>query len=530
MASKPISVFFSYSRKDEALMRELERHLEPLRLSQLIESWHDGCITPGEEWEPRIKEKLETAQIILLLITVNFINSEYCNTVELSKAIERHKSGQAHVIPLILRPCVWKLIPVGGITLGKLQALPKNAKAVTRWEDRDEAFENIASGLLQKIEELQLKQEQAPTEEAYNLKLQRYKQELLFAVSAQYPLAQKAIDYLSQLEKQFSLKPIDVIALQKSILGAAEAKYQKRLGELAEKPELRGQTSELPSAQTDQGFLPLIAKPEPIHQISTPNLKQGEEQNARIAEPPAQAQYTPPPVESPPPDASLQQSEQLPLETVSAHQPIIENFAQNLQNISESSNSFYQVSISTSQAEDLNSEIFPGHVYKKLRDFLAIGQWHNADIETEKRLLDLVNRQNSFIRVEDIGKIPKRDLVNIDFLWTKYSNGRFGLSTQKRLWQQFEEPVRYGESWKRFGKRLGWRRQKTLAERGLSWLKKGDSLIEGYEWIVVDELQFDIFAPEGHLPVGPFKVGSIPHYQFLNSLSYKESHLSAMSP
>ena len=157
MASEPVSIFFSYSRKDEALMRELESHLEPLRLSHLIESWHDGCITPGEEWEPQIKENLQKAQIILLLISVNFISSKYCNTVELTQAIKRHKSGDALVIPLILKPCMWQPIPIGEMTLGELQALPKDAKPVTSWNDRDEAYTNIAEGLYDKI--LQVQQE-----------------------------------------------------------------------------------------------------------------------------------------------------------------------------------------------------------------------------------------------------------------------------------------------------------------------------------------------------------------------------------
>jgi tetratricopeptide (TPR) repeat protein len=157
MASEPVSIFFSYSRKDEALMREMESHLEPLRLSRLIESWHDGCITPGEEWEPQIKENLQKAQIILLLISVNFISSKYCNAVELTQAMKRHKSGEALVIPLILKPCMWHPIPVGEMTLGELQALPKDAKPVTSWKDPDEAYTNIAQGLYEKI--LQLQQE-----------------------------------------------------------------------------------------------------------------------------------------------------------------------------------------------------------------------------------------------------------------------------------------------------------------------------------------------------------------------------------
>ena len=144
-------------------MRELESHLEALKLSGLISSWHDGCIAPGEEWEPKIKENLEKAQIILLLISVDFIKSRYCYEVELTKAIARHQAGNACVIPVILRYCVWKPIPVGDMRLGELQALPKDAKPISKWSDRDEAFTNIAEGLFEKIQQLQIDQEQPPS-------------------------------------------------------------------------------------------------------------------------------------------------------------------------------------------------------------------------------------------------------------------------------------------------------------------------------------------------------------------------------
>ncbi len=227
MASEPVSIFFSYSRKDEALMRELESHLEPLRLSRLIESWHDGCITPGEEWEPQIKENLQKAQIILLLISVNFISSKYCNTVELTQAIKRHKSGDALVIPLILKPCMWQPIPVGQMTLGELQALPKDAKPVTSWNDPDEAYTNIAEGLYEKI--LQVQQELEQAEYAANLKT--YEQEFARAVQAEYPLSLQVIDELKSVQQRLGLTDEEISPIEQPIREPAEAKYQQALAE-----------------------------------------------------------------------------------------------------------------------------------------------------------------------------------------------------------------------------------------------------------------------------------------------------------
>jgi tetratricopeptide (TPR) repeat protein len=155
MASEPVSIFFSYSRKDAALRQDLDDHLAPLKRSGLIASWYDGCIGAGEEWETQIKQNLEKAQIILLLISVDFIKSDFCYNVELTKAIERHKAGNACVIPVLMRSCLWKTIPIGDMLLGDLQALPKDAKPISKWVDRDDAFTSIAEGLLEKIQQVQ---------------------------------------------------------------------------------------------------------------------------------------------------------------------------------------------------------------------------------------------------------------------------------------------------------------------------------------------------------------------------------------
>lgn len=171
------------------------------------------------------------------------------------------------------------------------------------------------------------------------------------------------------------------------------------------------------------------------------------------------------------------------------------------------------------QAEDLTSEIFVGDVYARLQGFLVEGNWAKADQETEHRMLELVNRQNAMMRLEDIPKLPAKDLHNIDALWVIHSQGQFGFSVQKALWESFREPIKYGSAWDNFGKSLGWRKEKTLVARGLDWFIKNASPLEAYDWIDLNEVQFYRFAPKGHLPIGPFKVGSILHYSFLSSLS-----------
>jgi len=146
---KALSLFVSYSHADDALKNELMKHLEPLRRLRLIEAWHDRKLKPGEEWDKTISDQLEAADIILLLVSIDFINSPYCYDNELDKALELHEQRKARVVPIILRSCLWTHTP-----FAKLQALPKDAKAVTAWDDKDAALVNIAEGVKQVAEEL----------------------------------------------------------------------------------------------------------------------------------------------------------------------------------------------------------------------------------------------------------------------------------------------------------------------------------------------------------------------------------------
>jgi len=148
MSPNLLTVFFSYSHKDEELRDELAIHLKMMERQGLISSWHDRQISAGTEWANAIDDNLNIADVILLLISANFLASDYCYDIELQRAMERHEAGEARVIPIVLKPCDW-----GDSPFGKLQALPKNAKPVTQWSDRDEAFLNISQGLRRTVTE-----------------------------------------------------------------------------------------------------------------------------------------------------------------------------------------------------------------------------------------------------------------------------------------------------------------------------------------------------------------------------------------
>jgi len=145
----PVEIFFSYSHKDEKLRNQLEAHLSQLMHQGLIAGWHDRKIAVGAEWEGQIDGHLNSARVILLLISADFLASRYCYDVEMKRALERHSAGEARVVPIILRPCDWHASP-----FGKLKALPKDAKPVTDWQSRDKAFTDVALGIRAAVTEL----------------------------------------------------------------------------------------------------------------------------------------------------------------------------------------------------------------------------------------------------------------------------------------------------------------------------------------------------------------------------------------
>ena len=157
MSDKPIEVFFSYSHKDEKLRDKLAVSLKIFERQEVISGWYDRQITAGSEWAGQIDERLNTAQIILLLISPDFLASDYCYDLEMKRALERHHDGNARVIPIILRPCPWERAP-----FGKLQVLPANARPVTDWPNRDKAFLNIAVSIEAAVKEIRAKALSSP--------------------------------------------------------------------------------------------------------------------------------------------------------------------------------------------------------------------------------------------------------------------------------------------------------------------------------------------------------------------------------
>jgi hypothetical protein len=137
-----VDVVLSYAHKDQELCDQFREHLSGLRRARIINDWHDRQIDAGGDWAAGIDEWLERAHVVLLLVSSSFLSSDYCQDVEVRRAMERHRAGEAIVVPIVLRDCDWSDTP-----FGHLNKLPRHHRAVTLAPDRDEALAGITREL-----------------------------------------------------------------------------------------------------------------------------------------------------------------------------------------------------------------------------------------------------------------------------------------------------------------------------------------------------------------------------------------------
>lgn len=147
----PIEIFCSYAHEDEEWRQKLEIHLSLLRRQGLVSFWHDRLIPPGTNWAQAIDTHLETASVILLLVSAYFFASDYCYGVEMKRALEREAAGEARIVPILVRPVDWKDAP-----FAHLQVLPTDTKPLTSWKDENVALTNIVAGIRRVIEDVPL--------------------------------------------------------------------------------------------------------------------------------------------------------------------------------------------------------------------------------------------------------------------------------------------------------------------------------------------------------------------------------------
>ncbi|MDE5454899.1 TIR domain-containing protein [Bradyrhizobium sp. CSA112] len=139
--------FISYSHRDEVFRQELETHLAPLRRQGLLSVWHDRRITAGDALDDAISEHLESADLILMLISADFVASDYCYAREMTRALARHDAKAARAISIVCRPCDFH-----GLPFARFVMLPTDAKAVSSWADRDAAWVDVVRGIRRALE------------------------------------------------------------------------------------------------------------------------------------------------------------------------------------------------------------------------------------------------------------------------------------------------------------------------------------------------------------------------------------------
>lgn len=142
-----VTLFYSYAHEDEALRDELAGHLKILERRGLIRSWHDRRIAPGQDWAAEIDARLERAELVLLLVSMDFIQSDYIFGVELRRAMQRHADRACDVVPILVRAVNLEPEDAEDLPFLKLQGLPADLKPVTSWANRDEAWTHVAKGL-----------------------------------------------------------------------------------------------------------------------------------------------------------------------------------------------------------------------------------------------------------------------------------------------------------------------------------------------------------------------------------------------
>lgn len=144
-----MELFISYAREDEAYRKELRKHLSGLLRQKLITDWHDRKLVAGQDWGREISGHLQAASVILLLVSPDFMDSDYCWEREMAHALAMGERGDAVVIPVIIRP-----VDLQGAPFSHLQALPTDAKPVSRWDDHDEAWVDVVRGIRKAIEQV----------------------------------------------------------------------------------------------------------------------------------------------------------------------------------------------------------------------------------------------------------------------------------------------------------------------------------------------------------------------------------------
>jgi hypothetical protein len=148
--AQPVKLFYCYARDIEDALLNLQKVLKPLERLNLIQPWHSRQIRPGATVAQEVEAHLDQAQVVILLLSPDFLESDYCYGVELKRALQLHREARVHVIPVLLYPCLWDATP-----LQELQALPDGGKSISEWPNQAAAWHNVAMNIHALVREIQ---------------------------------------------------------------------------------------------------------------------------------------------------------------------------------------------------------------------------------------------------------------------------------------------------------------------------------------------------------------------------------------
>jgi hypothetical protein len=221
-STKNIKIFFAYSqhREDARLRQALEDHLHELRSLGVDSKWHKHHIETEQDWEDEICEDLNTADLTVMLVSSSFLN-ESCWDAPVNRAKERCEEEEVPLIPVLLRQVNgWER------KLGDLSPLPSNGRAVNdrSWANCDEAFVEVAQGIVEKVEELK----------EYQKKLQEYEQYFSEAIEREYPLSEYACEWLNNFKHTWNIKDKDIVRIEELVTQKQQELYKQNLQEYKE--------------------------------------------------------------------------------------------------------------------------------------------------------------------------------------------------------------------------------------------------------------------------------------------------------
>ncbi|MGH3449661.1 MAG: TIR domain-containing protein [Haloechinothrix sp.] len=138
----PLKLFLSYAHEDRDLVTELRKHLAPLRHEQIVADWYDREVMAGQDWDREIRAQLESSDLVIVVVSADFVASDYAYGRELALALRLHDQGRLRLLPVIGRNCKWQNLP-----LARLQVLPEGAVPISSWDQRDDALVSVVVGV-----------------------------------------------------------------------------------------------------------------------------------------------------------------------------------------------------------------------------------------------------------------------------------------------------------------------------------------------------------------------------------------------